>query len=408
MTNSLIAIMKKNNSVYISETKVIYSLIFFGLFAIYLFEGVNKVLIYWDADVQRISLVFRILFQILLLTHLVVFINPTRLFFLLTYLALLITSSIGFFVFISNNNIEYPYLEHFVYYNKYWGALFVIAILRNLDTHYLARLMLYLKAIFLFNSILIFIGWAFTLPFLSSVVAGYEFRFGYSGLLPAGNEATIFLAIGISTFYLSYYKTGQDLTGFIIVLFSSLLSGMKGVYLFLLLLILFHIIYKYSLNYLVIASLFLLTILYFDPVQNWIIEKSTYFVNIYERDGLVTMLFSGRNNQFTNEFLYLINEQWTWLNYLFGGMVTKSYLIEMDLFDLFSFFGLVGFVLYLLIFYFFFLRPIKSVTGHYIIMILLFLGILAGHLLTSSTNSIILPLFIMYISNNFLTTSKGA
>jgi hypothetical protein len=104
--------------------------------------------------------------------------------------------------------------------------------------------------------------------------------------------------------------------------------------------------------------------------------------NVLEKKGMLTMLFSYRNLLFTDCFIPYITENWTLLNFIFGGAEFNLYRTELELIDLFWFFGVFGSAIYLYLLNNYFL-DIKNLIKIKPVMFIFFISLLAGSFLSS-------------------------
>ena len=105
-------------------------------------------------------------------------------------------------------------------------------------------------------------------------------------------------------------------------------------------------------KWLLIAAGLLITsgIIVFDDVLHWLIAQSPSLQEVYDERGIWSVVFSLRDQHLLEEMLPLIQEKWTWRNYLFGGGYDMHFRSQFGLLDLFYFFGIIGMVMYLFIF----------------------------------------------------------
>ena len=140
---------------------------------------------------------------------------------------------------------------------------------------------------------------------------------------------------------------------FWVVLIPSVFVATKAVYLFLILLFLFHVLKRVPLKKVLLfvvttalAGYFLFT----TTINKIFINSWQVFMYRYERVGLLGALLSGRDTFITRKLEPLVFDIWSFPNFIFGGQDVVSHYIEMGFFDLFLFFGLFGFTLYLFMF----------------------------------------------------------
>jgi hypothetical protein len=76
-----------------------------------------------------------------------------------------------------------------------------------------------------------------------------------------------------------------------------------------------------------------------------VVSFSPFWKYVYKEYGLVSTIFSLRDNLLINALNY-IEKYWSCLNYLFGGIDYSNIRSEFGVFDLFLAFGVLGLVLY--------------------------------------------------------------
>ncbi|MBE0515393.1 hypothetical protein, partial [Sulfurimonas sp.] len=255
--------------------------------------------------------------------------------------------------------------------------------------------------LFFMNIVFIFSGLAFDLNFFESFY-DMDYRFGYNGVFLAGNESSFVLISMLGFLYFrAYYENGSKLF-LLIALLASLLSGMKAVYLFVILLLFFHLVQKMRKIHLVwlipigiYATTQVIGYIQSEEFQTLI----AFFMRTLETKGLMHMMLSGRNEILMNESVQVL-ESWTFLNFLFGGRNVLVFIMEMDFFDLLLFFGGLGSLIYTYLFYKMFIQKLiwhKFFTFFtFSVLVLAFFG---GHFLTSPTSAVYFSLVIIYFQN---------
>lgn len=184
---------------------------------------------------------------------------------------------------------------------------------------------------------------------------GSNKRFGLNGLILRSGASTYIYWIALY-YYASecFVQKKRKYIAFTLVFIASLLLGTKAMfiaYIFLGIFI-FISVQGYRKKWLLFSAMFLmlLGVVFMDNVLHWIVEQSPSLQKVYNERGMWSVIFSLRDEHLLEEMLPLIQEKWTWRNYLFGGGFDMHFRSQFGLLDLFYFFGIVGMAAYLLIF----------------------------------------------------------
>lgn len=377
---------------------IIITLLFIPL--MFLSDGISKFITVQGSDVTRISLLVRLLFEVSIITYLLIYIKKTKLIYLSALAVLLVSFVTGQFLIENQNN----FIENFISFNKYIFLFLTYLFFQKilfLKENQQDLIYMILKVLFFINIIFIFSGLAFDLNFFESFYEA-NYRFGYDGVFIAGNEASFVLICMLAFLYFrAYYENGSKLF-LLIALLASLLSGMKAVYLFVLLLGAFHLVLKFKKVHFIwliplsVYPVFLIVnYLQSEEFQTLI----AFFMRTLENKGFFYMMLSGRNEILMNESS-LVLKNWTFLNFFFGGRDVVNYIMEMDFFDLILFFGAFGSLVYIYLFYKMFIQKLiwhKFFT--FFIFSILLLAFFGGHFLTSPTTAVYFSLIIIYFQN---------
>lgn len=335
-----------------SIQKISFFILIFSFVIFYFSDGLSKVLYRTGADFYRYSQIVKALFTVIILVYGIITLNKSKADILIVIILLVINFIIGqYFLslkfhqldFIENTNILFKYLFPYIFF-------FLVSDIKKLEVPPKSLISVYKKIIGL-NNILLLIGFIGGISFLSTYKGPW--RFGYDGLIFAQNEATFVFIFAITTFYYRKFYLKKKEIFFWIVLIPSLLVATKGLYLFIVLLLIFHIFMRVPLIKMIpmVVSTFILGYFLFSSVINKILINSyQVFMYMYDKGGLLYALLSGRDRFINKKLVPLLTEYWSFPNYLFGGQDIKEFYIEMG-FDIFLFFGLVGSFLYLYVFY---------------------------------------------------------
>jgi hypothetical protein len=207
-----------------------------------------------------------------------------------------------------------------------------------------------IKALIIVVVVTTIVGFLFSIPFFRT----YNSRFGYMGLLPKSITASYFyISAMLFAYYLVLYENAKKAL-LILTIVASLLVGTKAIYLFLLILFIYHFIsqkvYLKKEFYIFAFAFFTIVFVAYDKWKHMLEATFVNLYRIFKRDGFMTAVTSYRNLKFvSNVDAYL--SQWKWFNYLVGGRVAECPLFEMSVLDLLVNLGLIGSIYYLRLFY---------------------------------------------------------
>jgi hypothetical protein len=203
-----------------------------------------------------------------------------------------------------------------------------------------------LDAIILLNSILIIIGFAFEIQSFESYRGP---RFGYNGLLLTSATGSYFYLVAY-TFYLIKYKSSflKSWKVYLVIL-SGILVGTKALILILFCFLSFWFFYFFKKKYAIFFLIFLgFTISVFSY---YFFFKWGVFNKLYFENGLLSSILSYRNDLLIKHMIPYIQDNWGFVNYLFGGINNISLRPQMAIFDLVFVFGFIGASIYLFLYF---------------------------------------------------------
>lgn len=197
------------------------------------------------------------------------------------------------------------------------------------------------------NSLLIILGFIFKLDVLSTYRGT---RFGYNGLFLVPSIATYFYCIALIYYSHKIMNKAKGYLVFFLLIISASLIGTKAVLLFLAFVIftlfIYYKLYRKKTFYMILALSIAIVLFLREYIFNVLITTYDVLYDVYENNGVITMLTSYRDLKFINEFPSIFNERMSWINYLFGGTDFSMFRIEFELVDIFLFFGIIGSLLY--------------------------------------------------------------
>lgn len=379
------------------------------IYLLFFFDAITTVGFNMSWPFWRFSLVFRSITEAYI--FLVFFhVKAVRYSFLLFFLALLFYT-VGF-VLLSLNVKDLSFIDGFSQVNKYFFVFFLgnFFITYEHDSVFIRNMEKAIVVFFLVNNAAILLGFTFNITMFASYLydrtnasADDIIRFGYKGFINAQNETTGIYFFGLAYFFRRYFRYGnKHLFMLLFTVVASLLTGTKGCWGSLLLISGYYVLrygrakFVYPLLAIVIGSLSFLVISNWDYI--W--EKYLFgFQYILTREEInwVSFLTSGRDEIVGIAFRY-IQENWTPLNYFFGGSDNIHLSTETDFLD--GYF-LIGASFLVFIIYYFSIIFYKERSGESLFLMLLMILISAtgGHLISSS----IVPIFYLI----FVFTSRN-
>lgn len=386
---------------------------FLTISAMYLFfaaDLANKILVYLNFDLTRISIIPRSFYEFLFIGVILMFANKNRFRFLLIVFMMFFLFIIGQLIFSIQVGGDYNFTENILIYNKYFFVFIVYFAIYKIQYDPIAtkRVVSVMENLFLLNAYLTIVGFIFGLDIFRTYVT-QPYRYGYSGILWVQNEASILYFLAISYFYYKHFILRQSSMNFYLILITSVLLGTKAIYLFLIMLLVFHFLNNSNLRTKITVSVLIATIYW---IGAWFLQTEqakeilAYFVSKTDLHGLWYVLFSGRT-------FYLdvrgdeILSNWTFINYLIGGQDQSRLMIEMDFFDLFFFMGVIGTLVYfILIFTTIFKFRLTKPFNLFFVFSYLALAFLGGHFFTSVINAVYLCVISLFIYSSQIRDVK--
>lgn len=215
-----------------------------------------------------------------------------------------------------------------------------------------SKLEFLLLLILVVNTICILLGALFDIEFFKTYDKN---RWGYMGLMPRSITASYFYIVGIFYLYSKIQTSQKYVILFVLSVIGAVLVGTKSIYLYLSLLLVYHIVvnqyYKLKTFYFLGTFILGMGIFFQDFIFEQIIQRFfSGLYNLYEQKGWLTAIMSYRDTIF-KENVGFYTEKWNFINYIFGGKIFETALFENSLLDLGIFFGIVGSVSYLFFFY---------------------------------------------------------
>ena len=264
----------------------------------------------------------------------------------------------------------------FIYFNHYP--------IRGNERKSLFRLF---EAILILNGIFIFIGF---LGEISMFRSYFGERFGYNGLFITSATSSYVYSIAIFYFLLKlkwdFLKSWK--TYFVIA--CALFTGTKILYIALLASLFIYLTCFVNFSKQQRKLIFFGILAACAAMAYFFFFQFGIFNQIRQNEGLLSAILSFRDDLFIEQTLPFIRENWSWANYLFGGISELSVRSQMGFIDIFLFWGILGGIFYLYTFYTtFFTFPIVKSTL-YILLSLALMVFLAGNFFENASVAIYL------------------
>lgn len=373
------------------------------LLTFYFSEFVSKILKYNHSEFSRVSGVVKLIFEILILFYIYKLKRENRKYFLIITAVFAIFYCIGQLS-LSTDNFTGRFLGNLYTLN---GYLFLFILYFSLkpesivEKTELKRQIFYLdlglKFIFIVNALAIFAGLLFDLSIFKTYL-NYSVRFGFNGLFLHASHSSYIYIIFVIYFYFKFKVKADKISTYFLVssIVVSLLLGTKSIFLFIGLFLLHYCFkhIKFYKNVIFFGSVSIILFLAYPLLMDLLRENYKALYIVYQESGIITMLFSYRDISVIEKFIPYIKENWTTVNYFFGGAEFDAMRTEIEIIDFFWFFGALGSILYLTIFYRLFLIKLFHYKFLVIpIMIFFLIIILAGSFFT---NAPVIPYFIIF------------
>lgn len=238
------------------------------------------------------------------------------------------------------------------------------------------------------NCIFIISGFIFDIDFFQTYKGN---RFGFNGLFVASATGSYVNIIALIYFVIKDKKAVYKNYKAILLILAMMLIGTKSVYISLFLIALFYVWYYFdsSLKKIILISLFgllfVLSYLFFYSFG--------VFNEIRQERGVISSVLSFRNELLLKRTLPFINEQWQFVNYLFGGLSNLSTRAQLGFIDAYYFFGLIGGTYFFLLYYKSYFTFYTKKKDVYLFIILIIIIFLSGNFFANTS----LPLYLLII-----------
>lgn len=254
------------------------------------------------------------------------------------------------------------------------------------------------QGLILLNSFLIIVAFLFQVELLRTYAGE---RFGYNALFMSSSSTTYFYIIAFIYFFNRYRKEVFLKPLFWLAVIAGCLVGTKSIYLALLILffvaILFFIDNK-RIKYSLLSALFIagVTGMYF-------FFSTKIFAEIINKNGLLTAILSKRDELLLEETLPFIQQNWNFMNYLFGGLANPFLRPQLELLDLLLFFGILGSVFFIYTFVkFYFNFTIQQIFTLFTLLLIFSITLITGNFFYNAT----VPIYLIILKYSLLKFKK--
>ncbi|OMP32199.1 hypothetical protein [Mangrovimonas sp. DI 80] len=218
----------------------------------------------------------------------------------------------------------------------------------------------------------------------------YYSRFGYNGLLITSMQSTY---IYITAIVLAIKS--KDKVFFLISVLSSLVVGTKILLGFLFLVGLYFIWVKIRNKKIGLSLLMSLVII--AVYSFFLLFKQERFKDIIENEGILTAVFSYRNDKLIKVFNVISD---IGFNIFSGGVNLEYYRVEMEVVDLVLYFGLMGLIIFFLFFKILNNFFVKDSLGQFYLYGILLFVFLGGNFLYYPINCFVFLIGLKTLSMN--------
>ncbi|MGO3237917.1 MAG: hypothetical protein ACTIKA_06540 [Psychroflexus halocasei] len=344
---------------YLTKYKNYLLPIFLALF--FLTEAWSTVKVGLGSDKSFMPIVVKVLTIVLIVMTILIY----RKKYTWPFLGLLIVFSLGQLAL--EDSFNYSVLGSFLKYLFFLLITLYFIKINNADVS--KSVFPIFEIIILINSCIVLLAYIFEWK----IFATYSHRFGYSGLFMASATSTYFYCIALAYFFIRYNSRAFKNPIFYSSIISVCLLGTKTA--------LLYFVFSFALFFIVqikevkkrigVAILFLML----GASGLYFFLQRGIFKDITQEKGWITSILSLRDQLLIESTIPYIQENWSFLNYIFGGLSILSMRSQMEYFDLLLFFGILGSCLYLyLLCWFSRLRDLKSNHLAFFLIILLFGG----------------------------------
>lgn len=243
------------------------------------------------------------------------------------------------------------------------------------------------EALLILNGVFIFVGFIWEIPMFRSY---FGERFGYNGLFITSATSSYVYSIAIFYFLLKLKKNFLKSWKTYFLIVCALFTGTKILYIGLVASLFIYFICFVNFSKQQRKFIFSGILASFAAIAYFFFFEFGVFNQIRQSEGLLSAILSFRDDLFVEYTLPFIRENWSWANYLFGGISELGVRSQMGFIDVFLFWGILGGLYYLYTFYKTFVTFSIDKSGVYIILSLGLMVFLAGNFFENASVAIYL------------------
>lgn len=392
--------LKKNTNkslifLKLKEHRLVIILIYISFFI----DSLNAILIKIEGTHNNISLITRIIVELVFLFLLFKNRIIKPIYILIRFSSI---ASLGMLIVLPENIINSKdFFQNIITINKIIYFFIVLNIVFFYFKDKREVLFNFFEIVYIIFIISIFLGFIFNIPFLEAYPQ--DKRFGYKGLIVTQNETVGIFLIGLFYYIAKYdqYRNKSNIIFIFLILIAGLLTGSKANLFFLLLSFLF--LYGYFLFHSkkISYSLFLLIPIGFsidwEKIINIFEKTISYTRSFYDKGyDIWFVLLSGRNLRVEKMFNSIQELPYNLYHYLFGGFNFSAMGTEMDLFDIFQLFGIIGGLFFYYLYFKSMIQYSKKYKFIYLFIFIWFIvSTLGGHLIYNAVIPIYLSIMLL-------------
>lgn len=328
-----------------------------------------------------LSFIFKFLFVIFCVSN-IIFRYKNNLF----YPTIILLGLLFFEALILNSRLE---IEFIIYGVRYIYFILLIWFYKKYCNKNISQVISFFDKLIFINSILIVLGAVFSLSLFRTYLGS---RFGFNGIFNMISDSSYVYALYILIHIIEKNKK-KGLLLWVNILVASL-TGTK-VAVFFVLFFIFKQLYNYnkSLLFKALTSIIIITIIFYKRAIDLLCFIAYEHCKVYNSEGFLASISSFRFSNLIKNFNLYLESPFSEL--LFHNSKFIDLRVEMEFFDLILFWGCLGAPIYLIIFYTIIRFLILKTEKRDVFVILIFVSLFAGKLLTNFIASTFIYLYLV-------------
>lgn len=332
-----------------------------------------------------LSFIFKFLFVIFCISNIIFRFKNS-----LSYPTIILLGLFFFEALILNSRLE---IEFIIYGVRYIYFILLIWFYKKYCNKNISQVISFFDKLMFINSILIVLGAVFSLSLFRTYLGS---RFGFNGFFNMISDSSYVYALYILIHIIEKNKK-KGLILWINILVASL-TGTKVAVFFVLFFILKQL-YDHNKLFLfkALTSIIIITIIFYKRAIDLLCFIAYEHCKVYNIEGFLASISSSRFSNLIKNFNLYLESPFSEL--LFHNSKFIDLRVEMEFFDLILFWGYLGALIYLIIFYTIIRSLILKTEKRVVFVVLIFVSLFAGKLLTNFIASIFVYLYLMSNDN---------